>query len=507
MVSSAAAAKATTEANATAGDGSPRVVVCLRAEDLYQPAARPLIGSLCRPLLDQLAITPMELLHSARYQSRLDAAGYLLRDATEKAAGMQAKALGVSGAQRTRDLGELFVQFTLETRAIEEKEPAIPLKAGELAETLARLRASADPATATRRICRMLTDYLATGRVWNDKVDLIVNLVSEAMGTPEFSLFDQLLAEIIPSELGQNYIFGRRISLEHKIDDLVALYKNSYTVRGQAQMPQAAQLLTTLLGRHPFPETRAAIETAIAQLLASRNPLRSPELMMELNAAHGLANRMFHDKYIIGGRRCLEFLDRRVARLVNEETISDYVRGATSLGDRVLVLLGIYAITFGAGNRKLVESFLGRYFNGDDFERRLTSGEGSVQHKLKTLSQLYRAVASSPMSPELKQNYAGRLSQIQAGYIASAKLFALIEKQNLNSAQKMEQILALCLEGILIPGKNLDRGKALVHYYLNQPDFLEKYLSNANRQSNANGALAKLKQQLTSLGIPSPIPL
>lgn len=505
---SSAALKETVAPQAATDDGSSKVVVCVKPDDLGLPASRALIGTLCRAFLDQLVITPTELLHSARNQSRLDGAGTLLRDLTEKAAAMQAKLAGVTAPQRARDLGDLFVKFALETRAIEEKEQTAPIKPGELVAVIGRIRAgSPDPTVATRRIGRSLTEYLAGARTWNEKLDKVIGLVSEAAGSAELPVLDQLLAETVQSDVAQDSLFGRRISIEDKIDDLVEMYKGSYSGRGTTGTTPAARDLAALLRAHPLPETRAALETAIVQILASRNPVRSPELMMELRATYGLVGRMRHQNRIIGGRRALEYIDRRMARLINAESVGDYIRGAATLADRVSALLEIYAVTFGPNNRKVVEEFLTRYFGDEDFERRLLGGEGSPQHKLKIIAQLHRAMLSSPMSPEDKNAYVSSLIKMQARFIASSKMFAMIEKQNVSSARKFVQVATLCLEGYFIPGENLERAKALARHYLGQPDFLERYVEGAGSVPARRELLSKLKQQLAALNIPAPFQL
>src|SRR5579872_2975473 len=85
-------------------DAASRLVLCKKVGDFYLPAARALIGSLCRNFLDQMALTPTELLFSSRNHTRLEGAGNLLREVVERAGGMQARASGESSHNRIRDL-------------------------------------------------------------------------------------------------------------------------------------------------------------------------------------------------------------------------------------------------------------------------------------------------------------------------------------------------------------------------------------------------------------------
>jgi hypothetical protein len=495
-------ADATAQAS-SADDGSPRLIHCKTVADFYLPPARALIGSLCRNFLDQMALTPTELLFSSRNHTRLEGAGNLLREVVERAGGMQARAAGESGVTRTRELHALLDQLSAATRELEAKEPVTPLKPGGFLHAVAAIRAHSPGPAAFVKICRMLTDYLQNARTWSEKLERVIGLGAEAKGSPEFSFIDTMLAEMIVSPAAQESLFSRRINLENKIEDLVELYKAVYPNRRKEPATQIAGDLNTLLKTAALPETKAAIETAIIQHLAGPSPMSSPELMMELKSTYGLLQRLRIGDKVIGGRRALEFIDKRMGKLLNEETIGDYIRGGGTLADRVISLLEIYAVTFGPSNRKTVEGLIWRYFGDENFERRLLTGEGSTSHKLKLLTNLHRAVMAAPLGSQDKQACAVKIVRMQANFLAQSKFFAQIDKQNLSSGRKCGQLLQLCADGHFIPGDNLEKAKTLVKHYLARPDFKEKYLEGI-AASKRQDQVDTLKQQLGALGLPSP---
>jgi hypothetical protein len=488
----------------SADDGSPRLIQCKAIPDFYLPPARALIGSLCRNFLDQMALTPTELLFSSRNHTRLEGAGNLLREVVERAGGMQARAAGESGPTRVRELHTLLDQLSAATRELEAKEPAVPLKPGGFLQAVAAIRAHTPAAPAAfAKICRMLTDYLQNARTWSEKLERVVGLGGEAKGSPELSLIDTLLAEMIVSPAAQESLFSRRINLENKIEDLIELYKAAYPSRRKEPATQIAGDLNTLLKAAGLPETKAAVETAIIQHLAGPSPMSSPELMMELKATYSLLQRLRMGDKVIGGRRALEFIDKRMGKLINEETIGDYIRGGGTLADRVISLLEIYSVTFGPSNRKTVEGLIGRYFGDENFERRLLTGEGSTSHKLKLLTNLHRAVMAAPLGSQDKQGCATKVARMQANFLTQSKFFAQIDKQNLSSGRKCAQLLQLCADSHFIPGDNLDKAKTLVKHYLARPDFKEKYLEGITAGKRQE-MVETLKQQLGALGLPSP---
>src|SRR5213079_954517 len=124
---------------ASGDDGGPRLVPCKAIPDFYLPPSRALIGSLCRSFLDQMALTPTELLYSSRNHTRLEGAGNLLREVVERAGSMQARAVGENAPNRVRDLQALLEKMSAATRELEAKEPAVQLKAGGFLQTMAAL--------------------------------------------------------------------------------------------------------------------------------------------------------------------------------------------------------------------------------------------------------------------------------------------------------------------------------------------------------------------------------
>jgi hypothetical protein len=290
------------------------------------------------------------------------------------------------------------------------------------------------------------------------------------------------------------------VSLETRIDCLITLYKGKYDGDQYTAPGKNALDLNELMGKGPWPEIRAAIETAIVQHLAGKSPIRSAELLIELKALHGLLGRLRDGNRSIGGRRALEFIDKRMGRMLNAEAITDHMRGAGTMPERMIALVELYSVTFGPQNRKLVGDFISRYFSDEDFERRLVAGEGAPQHKLQYLTRLYRIILTSTLPSEEKQMHARRLARIQTEFLDSSKLFAAIDKQHMNSARKCQHVVTLCVDGCFIPGENLDRAKALVRHYMSRPDFMEKLYEGQVR----NDSVEQFRANLQKLNIPAP---
>ncbi|MFD2264506.1 hypothetical protein ACFSM5_16495 [Lacibacterium aquatile] len=482
-----------------------RVAICATVDDLYQPPSRGMIGTLSRSFLDQLVLTPTELLHSSRHQLRLESAGTLMRDIMERAAVAQGRALGMPTRDRARDLQKLLDEGGTFIREVEKGEPPAELSAGKFAASVQRLSSGVSADKASMRINRMLTEYLITCRTWVDKLDKVMALAQEVGNGPDLKWIDALLAELLISDMGQDTIFGRRLSLEDRIDDLIDTLKQQYPSRDKIgePLPMAATFQKLMLALD-LPETKAALEVAIVQTLASRNPLAAADMVHELKATHGILMRLRMGERILGGRRSLEYVDKRMQRILTEENVADYIRSASTLGDRILAVLELYSVTFGPRNKRLLEGHLQRYFADEDFHRRLLVGEGTGVHKVRLVTNLYQAIVAAPLERGMKVELAGRMAQVQADYIVESKFFANLDKQFPTVARKAMALIDLVREGIFIPGDNVERAKLVVKHYLNKPDFIDKFLEGIPAAPARDAHLAQLRQKLGELDIPMP---
>ena len=260
-------------------DSAKRMIRCSSVADFYSPPARAMMSSILRAFLDQLVITPTELLHSIKYQTRLDQSGALMHDAIERTGTLQARTYGESGPTRVRELADLVTNVMLYLRDAEQKRPAGTFKEGGINEYI---RASKQQATGDQigfRVNRGLAEHLTEFRSWALKIEHIIAL-GEEINREDFVYIDNLIGEALQCDVVQDNMFGRRISVEDRVDDLIELYLGVYPKRKKASSP-TTQRLVALIKKHEMPETKNAIETVINNFLSSRDVLFSPELLTE----------------------------------------------------------------------------------------------------------------------------------------------------------------------------------------------------------------------------------
>ncbi len=445
---------------------------CVDVADFFRPAARDLVGRYLAGFLDGLIITPTELLHSAKYQRRLHDAGRTLMNAVDKIATLQARHKSMAGSKRVKELHALIAEASKKVWDDEKERPVPTITVKTFARTLAGLAEIG--ADRDYLVSRILTEHLFQYKVWREKVQVLVRLLAAVEGTADFPLVEAVLAECLRSEPALDQLMGLSERLEDRCDDLVALWKGAWEPRDTAD--DAVADISALIARDDAPRLKAAVEFALMRALAGKMPLRSAEPELEIQAVFEMFRRMWLGSGLLGGAKALAMLEKRQARHINTETVTDLLRERKVLADRVAFLLVLAGIAVGPGNRATLKPFIGHYFGDNDFIVRVIGGQDAPVPKLQTLTTVHRALRSSWLSDDEKAEYAAKVEAAQAELMKRSRLFEQVDKKAGGPAQKVLTLVDLCRKGTFIDGPNLDAVRRVITAYLQTPLFTADYL-------------------------------
>ena len=479
----------------TAGDDVVEASFCTKTEDFFSPASRDVVGRYLGGFLDQLIITPTELLHSSKYQKRLHDAGRTMMNAVDKIGSLQARRKGISPAVRVRDLHELIGKASRKVWDDDKERPVPTIKPETLADAVARLPASEQAYTGNR----MVVEFLSAQKVWKDKIAVLVEIYGRVDGREAAPLVEALLAECLRSDSALDQVFGMPDRLEERCFDLVDLWKGSWQPRESAH-PAVAEI-NARLAAGGLPMVKAAVEHALLRTLAGKMPLRSAEPEPEIQAVTDLFRRMWTGQALIGGAKALALLERRQARHVNTETVTDLLRERKVLADRLLFLMTLSGLCVGTGNRATVKAFVDHYFGDRDFVPRVVAGMEPPVPKLQTLTQIHRLVKASWLSDEEKTAHAALVEAAQADLIRRSRVFEQVDKKGGGPAQKAVTLIDLARRNTFIEGANFEAVGRLIQGYLREPQFVAEYIGAADPDERER-KLNLLSRTLASLGIP-----
>lgn len=469
---------------------------CAAVEDFYSVGSRDFIGRFLTSFIESLIITPTELVFSSKYQKRLNDSGRIMMNAVDKIATAQAKARNESASQRLKDLNAL-ISAGMKRMWDEDKErPAPTITPETLPAFLAGLKSSG--AERDYAIHRAVVEYLSQFKVWKDKIAALLKLYEQVKGKDESRLIEFILSECIKSDAALDQMFGPFDSLEERCDDLIALWKGDWKPRPKANAGMVT--INAMVAEGIAPNIKAAAENSLLRTLANKDPIRSAEPEVEVQALFELFKRLWTGSTLIGGTKAMASVERRQARYLSKEAITDLLRERKVLTDRYAFLMQISAVAIGQSNRTTIKTFIDHYFGDKDFVPRIIAGQEAPVPKLQTLTTIHRALRASWLSDSDKSAGMAQVETAQAQLLKTSRLFEQVDKKSASASQKVLTLLDLCRKGTFIEGAPMASVRTVMETYLRDPSFLPDYLGGATGEEKAR-KMTILTKTLGSIGI------
>lgn len=481
-------------------DAAPEALLdgayCAKIEDFFSPGSRDLIGRFLTNFIESLVITPTELVFSAKYQKRLSDAGRVMMNAVDKIATLQAKTKGESAAARLRDLNTL-ISSGMKKVWDDDKEKPIPAITPEgFPAFVAGVRGS--DVERDYIINRTLAEHLSQHKVWKDKISTLIKLHHAAKGKAEHAYVELVISECMKSDAALDQMFSLYEILEERCNDLMDLWKGEWKPRDTTH--PAMVEINAMIAEGIAPNVKSAVEYSLLRTLAGKNPIRSAEPEVEIQALFDMFKRLWTGSTLIGGTKAMASLERRQARHLSKESVTDLLRERKVLADRYAFLLQISAVAIGQSNRATLKTFIDHYFGDKDFVPRIVAGQEQPVPKLQTLTAIHRSLRSSWLPDGDKAAHMAQVEIAQGQLLKSSRLFEQVEKKSGTASQKVLTLLDLCRKGTFIDGPTMDAVRKVLEGYLRDPSFLPDYLGGAAGEEKERKMLL-LTKTLGSIGI------
>ena len=471
----------------------------------YRPQARDLIGRLLRSYLDNVFLTPTELLHSWSYQQKFSAAGKFLEGAVQKAATAQVKGTETSVTGRIKEVHALLENLTSRARNADGSDS---LEGVEPAQCLVRFKqALARPETTNRdyTLNRLMTGYLAGCESWLEKLHQIVAAfdVLDQNGATDQNLKypDVFLGEIVRSRAALDQLLGETKSLEQLLIAISDLAEGEYKPGENTPEPDLVNRISQLFSRFKLPASRAGLIFHVYAALAGRTRLASEDVVDELNGVHRIYQRFQRKGELFGGAKTVILLERRVIRTLSVDNLGEKLRQLPHKHNQVVRLLGVHDIIMDHEHKKLVRNYLDYVLEDREFDAKLVDGGGSIGEKLQRFTLLHGLLVKSNLSDMYKAKYSSFFEDLQESYIKNGGVFAQIDKAMGDSAKKSLYLMELCGSKAFIEGRNLENARKLIGHYILQPEFIKAYLAGATDQNAVEARINELKKKLLAAGI------
>jgi len=492
------AAQKTEVSTSTVGEAP----ICTDVSDAFGLSSRLTIGRLFRAYLDEVFLTPTELLHTAREMKRLADKGSLLMNAVDQISRLQAPQGGEEGKVRRDFLHRSWEQLWNRARKAEpEKAP----KALTLAEVMAQAGKSGEDAYYQARV--LISAMLLDKRGWTAKLDKVLFWAAEEGADKHMALLDGLVADLlIPAEAVQD-LLGFQVNLAAALGQMCDLASGK---AGEAKGGgESFATLNQLFGAGKLPEAQESLFTRVSRELRSTNPLSRNEPAQEFEAFLRLMNRLIAYEGVTGGPPMAEALTHRYVR---QQSVGGQAGLQNAIDDLSLELGGraraaIYLMNL-LGAPKTVELF------GEQITRKLTryaeerggiddwvSSRLSPPDRMGALTRCNKAIQTSKILPDkLRADLASATDSVLVDYLEQSGIIEKIDKPEDPLAFRALRLVKFCASGVLIKGRALEMAHKRVLGHLRQANFEEKFLSSIPDKSQAEKHLREFHKLLVESG-------
>lgn len=475
--------------------------VCRELVDFFGLNARLTMGRLLRKYLDDVVVSPTELLHSAAEMKRFGDKGTLLFSSIDRISTLQAAATGEDAKGRRDFLNKAWDDGLARARKFLAKKPATPKTFADVLKGVA-LGGDEHPYLCLSYMSLRLLET----RSWLGKLDILLGWAAEESAAPVLALMDGIVADILNSAQLIQDLLGFQSNLGAALSALADL------AEGKAQAakfaPETFTALNLLFAQGKLPQARQVLLGRVTRELGGQNPLSRNEPKQEYEVFHKVMHRLVSHRGVLGGGASVEGMVHRVARIhahlgsVGAGQAVDLALSA--LSDNVLRVQFMLALTEApAGQslgRSLIDTLAGRVRGAaninDWVPLRMPPPE-----RMAALAAANRSLVSAPSLEEgMRKELGGLVDDTLAAYLVDEGVIEKIDKPDDPLALRAIRLIKFCGSGVLIEGKSLNLARARVIDHLRQPQFEEKFLASVPEQDKAEKHLREFHRLLVETG-------
>ncbi|MBC7952552.1 MAG: hypothetical protein H7Z12_12140 [Rhodospirillaceae bacterium] len=475
--------------------------VCRELADFYALDARLTMGRLLRKYMDDMVVSPTELLHSASELKRFGDKGTLLFSSIDRIATLQAAATGEDAKARRDFLNKAWEDGLARARKFLAKKPVTPKTFADVLKGVA-LGGDDHPYLCLSYMSLRLLET----RSWLGKLDVLMGWAAEESAAPVVALMDGIVADILNSAQLIQDLLGFQANLGAALTALADL------AEGKAQAakfaPETFTALNQMFALGKLPQARQVLLGRVTRELGGQNPLSRNEPKQEFEVFHKVMHRMVSHHGVLGGAASAEGLVHRVSRIhahLGSVGAGQALELALSaLSDNVLRVQFLLALTEGAGlqglGRSLIDTLAGRVRGAktiDDWvPLRMPPPE-----RMAALASANRSLLAAPaLDDDLRKELGAAVDDALAAYLVDEGVIEKIDKPDDPLAMRAIRLIKFCGSGVLIEGKSLNLARARVIDHLRQPQFEEKFLASVPEPGKAEKHLREFHRLLVETG-------
>ncbi|HEY1721484.1 MAG TPA: hypothetical protein VGG27_09595 [Magnetospirillaceae bacterium] len=452
---------------------------CSQLSDFYKLDSRLTMGRLLRKYVEQVFLTPTELMHNYKALKKLQEADTLYPSAVDRVASVQAKAAGTDAKVRRDELHKFAAQASQRVRKVEESGSLPDIKGTDFKASYERVKRMAPPDEAAYMGLVVLCRDLVQHRDWLAKLARIAELIQPDGEEEILTLFDRVMADLVATPAALQDILGAHRNLGAALSAIIDLHDNGTPAEKSDARDEIAKI-GPLIASGRMRETRISLIERLCRQLGSSQPLSRNDPDKERDTIKEVIGKLFRANGILGGPDAAAAMTRRYVYLQEgggltalKNSVGGVCGSMKDLLDRVIYLLELAKSELGKDLRETISSQLSLLIEVNDLSS-LAPEAKDVTEKLFAVKRIFEALkgdGAKGLPDEERARLVERLDTLLAEFIKREGIIEKLDNPQAPLRDRAMRLVEFCGSGILPDGRALRAARERVVTHLRQPNF------------------------------------
>jgi hypothetical protein len=475
---------------------------CKTPKDFFGLESRMNLNRLFREYLEDVTLTPTEILHSYKQLQRLFDRDSLRLSAVSHIAALQVKDLDKSAKERQAELNGIIDQITQQAK--DAQAVKLPKLGDKFSATLAAMpKLDSHPVEYLAMV--VLTRDLINIPSWVGKIDRLCNMALHEHDRTALLLLDTVVADLLGANVIQE-LLGWQRSLGSAIISMLDLADGNFDT-ANSDAKDTAERLQTLFRENAFPASqRVLIDRALRQLKSSA-PLYKADPSKEMEEYQRVLARLMIPGGILSGAQAAEALTLRGSQFVEQGGASGRraAIGATvkALPDAARGVMYLAELSKSEMNEEHMDDIITQL--DVVFSARVINQlcQQSMSHKdrMVTATGAYQATATSALPDDIKQQVTLHIDTVLERYLLDENIIDRLDSPGTHLRDRAVRLVKFCGAGVLPEGKALKLARKRIVKLLRQPNFDEHFIDGIEDPKKAERALRDFHKLLIQGGL------
>ena len=481
--------------------------MCQTLDDVYKLESRTTVGRLLRKYVEQVFLTPTELMHNHKALKKFQDADSLFPSAVDRVATVQVRGTNINSRERRDELFRWVSQASERARRVEEKGGLPELKGNDFAAAYKRVKNAAPAAdeaayNALVMLCRDLVGY----RDWLAKLARIAELINPDGDEEVLALFDKVMADLVGIPAAFQDILGQYPNLGQALVGIIELYDTGRAGKKSDAEEQIAKI-GPLIAAGKMRETRAALIERLVRQLGSSQPLSKNDPTKERDVVKDVVAKLFRADGILGGPDAAAAMTRRFVYLQEgggmtalRNSVGGVVSTVKDMLDRILYLLELTKSELGKDLNEAITTQLRNLIEVKDIAALAPGATDSTSKMLGAKKVFETLKADTGLSAEERQRLLARIDTLLAEFIQREGIIEKLDNPSAPLRDRAMRLVEFCGSGVLPDGRALSTARERVVSHLRQPNFDRIFIEGIGEPAKCAEVLRDFHTRLVRAG-------